>query len=610
MHSIRDLVLARDVEGLRAAVQTSSDAKALVNEVDKWGATPLLTALEQTAPDREVVRVLLEAGADPLFVKVDRPFDFAKEAGLDLNETLASIGIKLPKLDFGIGETFSTYVLTKAMNSGDLEIVKAMAENGADLRYTTDKGYTALIDAIYAPGDPVEVVDYLIGLGIDPNAETQYGEKAIVVALRQGKWKCLASLLEVTKDETALEWTPLIKAVVVGGYEDVVAALDQGTELEARDVVGRTALQEALYKGDVRVCDLLLERGANWKDKGKKEVSTMSLAIGSGNVELVRRLLDLGSPANEQDEFGNSPLAAACLEGHLEIVQLLLERGADPNKGDHFDSYLSNAKDRPTILALLAAGADPSELDHEGRRRLVGLGEVDESQLATVSRDHYFEFRFEREGKANPEDVTDPFRLAMIRSGCNAYRPRDRFEDDPTFACNRSWKDRPPQVWCFDRFGQSFTLMPDGRTIMIAGEHEDSYDPDFCIYNDVTVFHADGSIQVLGYPYKVFEPTDFHTATLVGDKVWIIGGLGYTDQRKGPIPVYRLDTLSYSIERVATSGDVPPRIHRHRAQLVGGAIVVRGGEAITFNWGKESHDANTSVYKLDLQTLVWNRMHG
>src|SRR5262245_20211093 len=73
---------------------------------------------------------------------------------------------------------------------------------------------------------------------------------------------------------------------------------------------------------------------------------------------------------------------------------------------------------------------------------------------------------------------------------------------------------RPP-VWCFQRFGQSITQLPDGRIIEIGGEHEDHYDPDFCIYNDVVVHRGDGAFDIFGYPEDVFPPTDFHTATLV-----------------------------------------------------------------------------------------------
>lgn len=74
-------------------------------------------------------------------------------------------------------------------------------------------------------------------------------------------------------------------------------------------------------------------------------------------------------------------------------------------------------------------------------------------------------------------------------------------------------------VWCFHRFGKSITEFPDGRIIEIGGEHEDYYDPDFCIYNDVVVHYGGGRFEIFGYPEEVFPPTDSHSATLVGDVI-------------------------------------------------------------------------------------------
>lgn len=145
---------------------------------------------------------------------------------------------------------------------------------------------------------------------------------------------------------------------------------------------------------------------------------------------------------------------------------------ADPSTGQSFNSIPWEARDRRTILTLLEAGADPSELDREGWRKLVGLAESRTSALEEVTREQYLAARYEREGVANPEDMTEPFRLAMIRAGHRASGARAQFDDPPTFACGLSWKSRPPQVWCFERYGQSISLMPDGRTLLIAGEHE------------------------------------------------------------------------------------------------------------------------------------------
>ena len=74
-------------------------------------------------------------------------------------------------------------------------------------------------------------------------------------------------------------------------------------------------------------------------------------------------------------------------------------------------------------------------------------------------------------------------------------------------------------MWCFDRFGTSKTALEDGRTVHIGGEHEDFYDPDFHIYNDVIVVSSSGQVAIYGYPLEAFPPIDFHSATLVGKTI-------------------------------------------------------------------------------------------
>jgi hypothetical protein len=135
--------------------------------------------------------------------------------------------------------------------------------------------------------------------------------------------------------------------------------------------------------------------------------------------------------------------------------------------------------------------------------------------------------------------------------------------------------------WTFDRFGCSKTVLDDGRVIRIAGEHEDYYDPDFFIYNDVVVIEPDGAVTVHGYPPDVFPPTDFHTAVRVGDQIYIVGNLGYAGERAhGATLVFRLDLGRFTITRApsAASGG-PGWIHEHIAELApdGAAIIVRRG---------------------------------
>src|SRR5687768_8520606 len=98
-----------------------------------------------------------------------------------------------------------------------------------------------------------------------------------------------------------------------------------------------------------------------------------------------------------------------------------------------------------------------------------------------VTREVFLEWRSPRFGRSNPERMNNPFWEWMVRTRLNAYWANQKLEGPD------STKAGP--VWCFERYGQSSTKLPDGCEALIGGEHEDFYDPDFYIYNDVVVWH-------------------------------------------------------------------------------------------------------------------------
>jgi ankyrin repeat protein len=83
-----------------------------------------------------------------------------------------------------------------------------------------------------------------------------------------------------------------------GDCLSVVALLDQGADINDRDVVGDTPLMEAIWIGVPELVELLIERGADLKVVNGQGKTTLDLALESahemqhsaGHQEVIRIL--------------------------------------------------------------------------------------------------------------------------------------------------------------------------------------------------------------------------------------------------------------------------------------------------------------------------------
>lgn len=250
---------------------------------------------------------------------------------------------------------------------------------------------------------------------------------------------------------------------------------------------------------------------------------------------------------------------------------------------------------------MSSADDDPIDAETEDPGVADAADGDDEPEPPGFSREEFLEWRSPRLGTANPERMTNPVWVWIARAGVNAWAANKQFDGPSALGAGPGW--------CFDRFGRSTTELPDGRIIQVAGEHEDYYDPDFFIYNDVVVRHPDGRMEIFGYPREVFPPTDFHSATLVGDRIILIGSVGYAGGREpGRTQVLALDLATFAVTSIATGGEPPGWISRHTATLTedGRAIVVQGGR-LELGEGRSMVE-NIDDWRLDTGTWQWQRL--
>lgn len=233
-----------------------------------------------------------------------------------------------------------------------------------------------------------------------------------------------------------------------------------------------------------------------------------------------------------------------------------------------------------------------------------------------ISPEIFQQQRRPRFGTANPERMRMALWEWMIRGGDDISKIREdpkfggfgSYHAREVFRASPSREDGP--VWTFSRYGATRTQLADGRVVCVGGEHEDFYDPDFCIYNDVVVFTSSNDVEIYGYPEEVFPPTDFHTATLVQNQLFLIGSLGYQNARHiGETPVQVVDLSKYRISTIDTSGEAPGWIHEHVADFdLSGVITVRGGRIVREQNGKQVFLRNFDDYSLNIRSGEWQRV--
>lgn len=548
--------------GDRAAVERDLDAGVPVDILDPdTGLTPLAAASSSPDGNRQTLELLLARGADPNAV---------------------------------CGTWRKQSILLGAVARKNVDCLEVLLRAGADATYRDGNGYDALISAFYGEGAQesrvVATVRLLLAHGAPIDGRTSYDETAVTVASRFGYFEAVRLLIDAGADASELGWTPLHRAVALGTPSDVEAAISEA-DLEARDGWSRTPWLLSMCMDDMAKARALASAGADVNARMRGGHTALHFAVECRHLELVGWLLQLGLDVDLVDDTKTTALMVAARKGASDIVRRLLDTGANPMAVNEFgDTAMLLAGTLEVARVLEAGGGDPADIGEPLRRALTGVAPREfacsEEEFNTGWRRVF--------GTANPERMATPFWRAMVEARAQAHAGRRLFHPDLFSVC---------PIWCYSRFGQSITELGDGRVVEIGGEHEDYYDPDFCIYNDVVVSDGAGGFTIYGYPREVFPPTDFHTATPVEGWIYVIGSLGYEEERRpGRAAVFRLSTSDFHIEPVESRGDDPGWISRHRARLVGpDTIRVSGGKLHT----NDDYVDHARAYEFDVRSHAW-----
>jgi len=138
--------------------------------------------------------------------------------------------------------------------------------------------------------------------------------------------------------------TPLIEAVKSGDLVRVQDLVSDGTDIDARDDTGQSALHHACFLGYYEIVRELVESGADVNIMVPvRRLTPLHAATMNGDIDIVTFLVDQGAEVNSADDEGGTPILAACWMGQLPVVEFLVGKGADIHARTNYGSCLLHA---------------------------------------------------------------------------------------------------------------------------------------------------------------------------------------------------------------------------------------------------------------------------
>lgn len=186
-------------------------------------------------------------------------------------------------------------LLIMAARRGTADLVRTLLLNGADPDATALDywSHTALIAA--ADSGRMDAVDALIEQGVKLNTKAAQGYTALHRAVMQGHLDCVQSLLDAGADPDPrddLRETPLMAACAMSETKIVKALLDKGADVDKRNRDRVTPLMYAVQNDQGAVVKLLLPHNPNFRLQNTFGDTALQIAIQSGHgsiEELIRQ---------------------------------------------------------------------------------------------------------------------------------------------------------------------------------------------------------------------------------------------------------------------------------------------------------------------------------
>lgn len=274
--------------------------------------------------------------------------------------------------------------LSKASESGNLEIVQYLLKTGKNSQETLNDALWALCDARPKP-DTLKIAQRLLDSGAQVNSHAGfYNTTPLHGAAQNGSLELVKLLVSKGAKVNAVDKEfsmPLAKAVQADNLEIAKFLLEQGADKTINH--SDTEFQTAIFKArSAKMAQLLIANGANISESDKKGQSVLLHAVANHlDFDLLKVLLQNGADINAQDNSGTTALLWAAQHPYerddKNCVQFLLENGAKANVANNQgETPLLVAEELDVLQALLTHGADVNAQNEDGQTALIYVAKM------------------------------------------------------------------------------------------------------------------------------------------------------------------------------------------------------------------------------------------
>ena len=201
---------------------------------------------------------------------------------------------------------------------------------GDPLSLKNSKGQMLVHSA--AQAGQVDVLRTLAELGADLSVSDENGRSAAHLAAETGNVAVLQVLKELGQDLCRKDAKGIMPVHTVArlGYSEVLWALHElGADVTDKDSKGKTPAHWGAQNGHVNVLQSLKDLRADISVQDRRGKTPAHYAALNDYAEALHALKELGADLSARDNQGETPAKLAAEQGHGEVLQMLWELGED-----------------------------------------------------------------------------------------------------------------------------------------------------------------------------------------------------------------------------------------------------------------------------------------